>query len=116
MVAKVFLNGNLTKETIKLSNETGYGKSVNVILNNIGAYIYGYISSLSSSTSIVKIGVVSDKRLYAQTTGYYHVIPFYASSNQYNPVGSLWIDNKGVATLYKQTTQTIGYVVGYILY
>lgn len=111
----VFLNGNLTKETIKLSNETGYGKSVNVILNDIGAYIYGYISSLSSSTSIVKIGVVSDKRLYAQT-GYYHVIPFYANSNQYNPVGSLWIDNKGVATLYKQTTQTIGYIVGYILY
>lgn len=68
--------------------------------------IYGFISSLPSTTSI-ELGVSKLKPITP-----YAVIPFYYEILPYNIVGTLWIESTGKITIYKPSNVVQGYISG----
>lgn len=68
--------------------------------------IYGYISDLSSATSI-QLGLSKLKPVSS-----YVIIPFYNHQQPYTMIGSLWIKSTGEVTIYKPSNITQGYISG----
>ena len=68
--------------------------------------VYGYISNLSSTTSI-QLGVCKLKPVSS-----YVIIPLYNHQPPYNIIGSLWIKASGESIIYKPSNITQGYIAG----